>query len=89
MRLTYARRARLDLSSIHAHIAQDSVRSADRMLLSLTDACAALLDFPDRGRIGFSPGTREVVAVRPYVIIYSVAEEEVEIVRIFHGAQDR
>ena len=89
MRLTFARRARLDLSSIHAYIARDSAPSADRMLLRLTDACAALSNFPDRGRPGIVAGTRELVTVQPYVIIYSVAAEGVEIVRIFHGAQDR
>lgn len=89
MRLSYARRARLDLSSIHAYVARDSVRSADGVLLDLTDACAALIDFPEQGRVGAFAGTRELVTVRPYVIIYSVSDRGVEIVRIFHGTQDR
>ncbi len=36
-----------------------------------------------------APGTRENVSVWPYVIVYRVTETEVQILRVWHGAQDR
>ncbi|WP_114858463.1 type II toxin-antitoxin system RelE/ParE family toxin [Azospirillum brasilense] len=35
-------------------------------------------------------GTRELVVVRPYVIVYDIGEDEtVSILRLWHSAQDR
>jgi len=46
--------------------------------------------FPRRGRPGRAPGTRELVTVVPYVIVYEVDETDtVMILRVWHGAQDR
>ncbi len=59
------------------------------MLERLYDAAVSLSLFPNRGRPGQEPGTRELTTVRPYVIVYRVLPQVVEIVRIFHGAQDR
>ena len=41
------------------------------------------------GRPGLVPGTRELTLIWPYVVIYRIGPEAVEIVRIWHGAQDR
>jgi toxin ParE1/3/4 len=47
-----------------------------------------LKDMPNCGRIGRMPGTREItVAGLPFVIIYRVRKELVEIARILHGSQ--
>ncbi|HYZ61573.1 MAG TPA: type II toxin-antitoxin system RelE/ParE family toxin [Acetobacteraceae bacterium] len=45
--------------------------------------------FPRRGRPA-KDGSRELLAVRPYIIVYDVdAKGNVEILRIWHAAQDR
>jgi plasmid stabilization system protein ParE len=45
--------------------------------------------FPGRGRIGRVEGTRELVfAPLPCIAVYRVTEEAVEILRIYHSAQD-
>jgi hypothetical protein len=45
---------------------------------------------PHRGRPGSQAGTRELVAMPPYVIVYRVTDEDVvTILRIWHAAQDR
>jgi addiction module RelE/StbE family toxin len=47
-----------------------------------------LQDTPNRGRTGRRVGTREItVAGLPFVIIYRVRNEAIEILRILHGAQ--
>jgi plasmid stabilization system protein ParE len=46
--------------------------------------------FPNSGRPGLAPGTHEIVAVWPYIIVYEIEDtHEVHILRIWHGAQRR
>jgi toxin ParE1/3/4 len=52
-------------------------------------AAQSLTRFPYRGRVGQRSGTRElVVSPLPYVIVYEVGEDTVNISRVLHGAQD-
>jgi plasmid stabilization system protein ParE len=52
-------------------------------------ACDRLEYLPERGRPGLVQGTREITAIWPYVIVYRITPHAVEIVRVWHGAQDR
>jgi toxin ParE1/3/4 len=46
--------------------------------------------FPYRGRPGRQAGTRELVVMPPYLIVYRVSgTEAVMILRVWHAAQDR
>lgn len=78
-----------DLSRIFRHIAEENPVAARRVARELLLAGESLTLFPRRGRPGLIPGTRELVAVTPYIIVYEVAEAEVTILRVWHGAQDR
>lgn len=52
------------------------------------DAPSALLTFPHRGRPGKKEGTREfVMAPLPYIMVYTVRNDTVFVVRILHAAQ--
>jgi toxin ParE1/3/4 len=42
---------------------------------------------PNRGRVGRIAGTRELVSA-PLIIMYRIESEIVEILRIYHSAQD-
>jgi toxin ParE1/3/4 len=47
-----------------------------------------LSNFPNVGRPGRRPGTRElVIGGTPYVAVYRVRKSNVEILRLLHGAQ--
>lgn len=53
------------------------------------ERCGTLTQFPDRGRSGRINGTRELVfAPLPYIAVYRVRSDVVEIVRVHHSAQD-
>ena len=52
-------------------------------------AADSLADFPHRGRPGRAAGTRELLAVQPFLIIYEVAEDAVRILRLWHAARER
>jgi plasmid stabilization system protein ParE len=46
--------------------------------------------WPGRGRPGREEGTREILfPPTPYVAVYRVREQTIEVVRIYHAAQDR
>jgi toxin ParE1/3/4 len=82
--------ARADALRIITHIAEENPLAARGMAQELFIAAASLAVFPRRGRRGLVPGTRELVVVRPYVVVYEVdAVDQVTILRIWHGAQDR
>ena len=43
-----------------------------------------------RGRVGREEGTRELVFTSlPYVAVYRVKEQTIQVLRIYHGAQER
>ena len=89
MSLHFKQRALDDLERIEAYIAARSTQSATRVAYDRIEACQRLESFPDRGRLGRRPGTRELTTVWPYVIVYRHARGHVEIVRIWHGRQNR
>jgi toxin ParE1/3/4 len=78
-----------DIRRILDYIAAENPAAARRIAQELVLAGDSLELFPQRGRAGLVPGTRELVAIRPYVVVYEVAAENVRILRIWHSAQDR
>ena len=88
MNVVWTEAAARDVERIANYITLDNPAAARRVARELLLAGDSLTMFPHRGRHGRLPGTRELVAVFPYVIIYSVAPEKVDILRVWHGAQD-
>ena len=73
-----------------SHIAIDSPVAARRVGRELVVAGDSWVIFPRRGRHGLHAGTRELVAILPYIIVYRVADgDEVALLRVWHAAQDR
>ena len=89
MPVTLARLALIDLWRIREQIGQDNPAAANRVAVQLLAACDRLEYLPERGRPGLVPNTRELVALWPYVIVYRVTPDGVQVARIWHGAQDR
>jgi toxin ParE1/3/4 len=89
MRLRWTTPAAHDLYNIVQRIQKDNPTVAAEVAKSLYDGCGSLTDFPRRGRNGRIPGTRELVFPRlPYIVVYKIQDQIVEVVRIYHGAQD-
>ncbi|MBX9699460.1 MAG: type II toxin-antitoxin system RelE/ParE family toxin [Acetobacteraceae bacterium] len=73
-----------------SHIAEENPVAAARVARELLLAGDSLTLFPRRGRPGRLPGTRELVALVPYEIVYSVGTGNVvTILRVWHAAQNR
>lgn len=89
MRVRWATPAADDLYNIVRHIQRDNLESAVNVAESLYDGCGNLRKFPHLGRKGRIAGTRELVfSGLPYIVVYRIQDQIVEIMRIYHGAQD-
>lgn len=70
-------------------IQQDNPTAAVQVAGALYDGCGSLRDFPYRGREGRIESTRELVFPGlPYIVVYRIKDEVVDVLRIYHGAQD-
>jgi toxin ParE1/3/4 len=68
-------------------ILRDNPNAARHAAQAVIDRIEQLATFPGLGRPGEVKGTRELVSP-PYVVVYRSTEEIVEILHIWHGAQD-
>jgi toxin ParE1/3/4 len=88
LRLRWTAKAASDREAIYQYIAADSLDAAARTDEMIWAAVSSLLTFPEKGRKGRIPGTRElIVQSTPYIAAYRLQGEVVRIVRIRHAAQ--
>ena len=79
-----------DLERICEWIARDNPEAARRVAGTIYRGCARLKDFPNLGRASRRmAGRRELTfPPLPYIVVYQITPNAIEISRIFHGAQD-
>jgi addiction module RelE/StbE family toxin len=89
MRVLWTRPAADDLRGIARYIRRDNPSAARRVATTIFATGNCLDSMPLRGRPGRIPGTPELVfAGWPYILVYQVTENTVDILRVYHGAQD-
>lgn len=89
MQIRWSPEAADDFEAAIRRILQDNPTNAPRVAQIIYDRIAALTTFPNRGRGGRIEGTRElVIAPLPFIAVYRIKGEFVEIVRVIHGAQE-
>lgn len=79
-----------DLDTLLDYIAIDSLLAAENQAYEVDTQVANLVEHPKLGRLGRKQGTRELVINRTsFIVVYVHDEEkqEVQIIRILHGAQ--
>jgi toxin ParE1/3/4 len=93
MKLRYTAEARGHIASIFNYISDRNSAAAAQVVARIRLAAERLAEFPRIGRPGRVPGTYEwVVRGLPYVVVYDLSlggEDEIVILGVFHGAQDR
>lgn len=88
MRIKWTEGASRNLNHVRDYIAQDSPRAADKIVAEIIESVEQLLQFPNMGRAGRIVETREwVITGTPYIAIYTIVQNTIYIVRIFHSAQ--
>jgi toxin ParE1/3/4 len=90
MELRWSLPAAEDLERICERIERDNPEAAGRVARTVYQGCARLKDFPYLGRASSRlAGRRELVfSPLPYIAVYQVTANAVEISRIYHAAQD-
>ena len=70
------------------YIAQDNPRAAIEQGDRIAHQVDMLVQHPEMGRTGRQQGTRErVISRTPFIVIYRIKGERVELLRVLHGAQ--
>ncbi len=88
-RVRWTIRAAEDFTRIVERIREDNPNAAQRVAETIYNGVAALRAFPNRGRIGLISETRELVfAPWPYIAVYEIVEDHVQVLRIRHTSQD-
>ena len=90
MNLRYKARALRDIEAIHNYIAQHDAEVAKRVVRRIEHSISRLGFWPYSGRTGVVAGTRIlVVPGLPYVAIYRVKDDNVDIITVLHTARRR
>jgi plasmid stabilization system protein ParE len=82
-----SRPSQLDVKRLIAFISAKNIVTALKVSAILTEAVTGLKQFPYRGRPSHFPELRELIAV-PCVILYRMTETNIEIVHIYHSAEN-
>ena len=89
MRVRWTGKAADDLAQIVEYIRKDNPAAARRVAQAIYKNIAELRAFPRLGRVGLVENTRELVfAPWPYIAVYEIIEDQVQVLRIRHAAQD-
>lgn len=86
--LHWTRRALSDLQGILDHIALDKPGAAQQLAQAFLAKVESLKDSPFLGR-ETTPGLRELVVHRHYLITYRVKQNRLEILQVWHTARRR
>lgn len=87
MRLIWTPPAIDDRESIHDYIAAENEDAADEIDALFGRRAEQLIEHPMLGRQGRLLGTRELVVHPSYLVVYTIIDEIVWILRVIHTAQ--
>ena len=84
----WLRKALKNLEQTYDYVAETNVDAAIAIVLKIQAATDQLSEFPMMGRTGRVDDTRElVIANTPYIIIYRVNRNAVEVLRVLHTSR--
>jgi addiction module RelE/StbE family toxin len=90
MRIRWTPAAAADMQSISDYLKKHHARYRQPTMRKLYERIRGLKDAPYLGRPGRIEGTRELLfSPLPYIAVYRVAGQSIEIWRIWHTSQDR
>ncbi len=89
MNIASSRKAIDDLARLRSYISENDASTAQRGALYILHQVEAVSpDNPEFGRTGRVAGTRELVIPKtPFIVLYRVNGQSLEILRIYHAAQ--
>ena len=76
-----------DVDAIADYISRDNPVAADRVSDRIFEAAADLGVYPRQYRSGREPGTREMVVLPNYLMVYRIDLDSIRILRVLHASQ--
>ena len=90
MRIRWTPAAAADLQRVNDYLKDHHPHYRQPTLRKVYAAIQSLKEWPHRGRVGREEGTRELsFSPLPYIAVYRVKDRSIEVLRIYHAAQDR
>jgi plasmid stabilization system protein ParE len=90
MRIRWTPSAAADLQQISDYLSAHSPHYRFATMQKLYDGIRTLKQWPLRGRLGTEANTRELLfPPLPYIAVYRPDAEVIEVLRIYHTAQNR
>ncbi len=87
--MRWTRLALADFEQAHDHISKENPQAARQIAQRILDATERLLEHPHIGRVGEDEESREWhVDKTPYLLIYSIKRDVIELWRVWHESQD-
>lgn len=87
MNLLWTPEAIADRDAIWNYVALESPKAAARLDGLFHDAVRRVELFPDSGRLGSIPGTRELIPHKHYRLVYEIREDVVWILALVHTSR--
>jgi toxin ParE1/3/4 len=90
MRIRWTPAAAADLQQINDYLKEHHPHYRHATIRKMYGTIQSLKEWPNLGRVGREEGTRELLfPPLPYVAVYRVQGGNIEVLRIYHGAQER
>lgn len=87
VRVEWRPRAEEDLLALVAYIAQDNPDAAQALFDEVREKAAQAIRHPTLYKAGRVRGTREIVVRPNYVVVYRIAGDVLNVVRVLHARQ--
>ena len=87
LEVVWLQAARTDLLTIVDYISDDNPDAAQQVKDDIEKKVETLQTFPKMGRTGRVDGSRELVTLSNYVVVYQDAPDLIRILRVLHAAQ--
>ncbi len=88
MKIVWLADAVAEIAEIVADLETVNKVAAAAIDVRICSAVSHLATFPEAGRIGRVPGTRELVVVEyPYIVVYRILAAEVQILAVRHTSR--
>lgn len=89
MKIVYTKEALIDLEGVLSYIAERNPAAAASVAARIDSAIADIALFPRASRLDPDTGARErIVRGLPLLIVYTVSDDLVEIIAIFHTSRN-
>lgn len=87
MKLQWTTQTLQDIRYIHDYIAEDDPQAAKRMVTRIKEAGLQLQKYPQPGKPGRVPDTRELILAKsPYILAYIWAKDSIQVASVLHSA---